>query len=111
LLTRDDFQNLRSRSRRFISGRLIFFFTKTNDSQTRLGIGVSKKIGNAVKRNKIKRLIRETFRKSSYKNEYLDVLVTVSNRNYKKESNEDFNQLINSISQDFQNGLIKISKK
>jgi len=34
-----------------------------NDSSiTRLGITVSKKIGNAVKRNRIKRVIREFFR-------------------------------------------------
>ncbi len=32
--------------------------------RTRLGIAVSKKIGNSVKRNKWKRMIREIFRKN-----------------------------------------------
>jgi len=35
-----------------------------HDKQSRLGISVSKRVGNAVQRNWIKRNIRETFRRN-----------------------------------------------
>lgn len=45
------------------SSRHFTAITYTNDKETgRLGITVTKKTGNAVKRNRIKRLIREFFR-------------------------------------------------
>jgi ribonuclease P protein component len=42
---------------------------------TRLGIVASKKLGGAVVRNRAKRLIRETFRTTTYSNRPLDLIV------------------------------------
>ncbi len=36
-------------------------------SYTRIGISVPKRVGTAVKRNRVKRLVREVFRKNKYK--------------------------------------------
>jgi ribonuclease P protein component len=44
-------------------GRLMTVFTtRTGAEVARLGIGVSRKLGPAVDRNRAKRLVRETFR-------------------------------------------------
>ena len=53
---------------------------KKNDSSrpsSRLGLAVSSKVGNAVKRNKIKRITREEFRKTSF-NHNIDLLFIAS---------------------------------
>ena len=42
--------------------------TSGSHNQSRLGVAVSSKVGNAVRRNKIKRLVREEFRISSFIN-------------------------------------------
>ena len=51
--------------------------SKTNDQgETRLGITVSAKVGNAVVRNRIKRLVREFFRHNRHRlTPGLDILI------------------------------------
>ena len=62
LLNRKDFVNLNRFGKRYRTEHFIVIFKENGLDTSRLGITVSKKIGNAVKRNKIKRLIREFYR-------------------------------------------------
>ena len=51
--------------KRSVSDTLLVIYAKENDlGRTRVGLSVSKKIGNAVARNRCKRLFREAFRQS-----------------------------------------------
>ena len=57
-----EFNNIFKRGKYF-SGELIeCFYFKNNKNINYLGIAISSKLCNAVKRNRIKRLIRETYR-------------------------------------------------
>ena len=56
-------------------------------------MSVSKKIGKANYRNYLKRIIRETFRNSSYKQAGIDALFVVSIR-HKISNMNDFKQMV-----------------
>ncbi len=62
LLKRKDFVNLNRKGKRYYSQHFIVIARKNEFGITRLGITVTKKTGNAVVRNRIKRLVREFFR-------------------------------------------------
>jgi ribonuclease P protein component len=64
LLRRADFVRVQSRGRKVYTKSLLMMVLENRIGKTRLGIAVSKKIGNSVKRNKWKRIIREIFRKN-----------------------------------------------
>lgn len=58
-----DFKKLFEMGQKYHSKHLIVFAVK-NDGPTRLGLTVSRKVGGAVVRNKLKRRLREIFRLS-----------------------------------------------
>jgi ribonuclease P protein component len=66
LLNFKDFVNLNRLGQRIHTAHFTLIFGQNGLGINRLGITVSKKIGNAVKRNKVKRLIREWFRLHNY---------------------------------------------
>ncbi|OGF64042.1 MAG: ribonuclease P protein component [Candidatus Fischerbacteria bacterium RBG_13_37_8] len=62
-----DFDYILSEGKRRKSKLFTLIILDNNLPFSRLGIRISKKIGNAVTRNKIKRLLRETFRHNKNK--------------------------------------------
>lgn len=63
ILHRSEFLRIQGQGHRIHGARLIFQFLPGRTPRSRLGLTVSKKVGNAVVRNRIKRWLREAFRR------------------------------------------------
>jgi ribonuclease P protein component len=62
LRKRFEFRLVRDRSRRVHTKSFLVLVAPALGAHTRLGITVARQVGKAVRRNRIKRLVRETFR-------------------------------------------------
>lgn len=56
-----EFQNVLKKGKYFVRKHVIVYINKNNKNKNVIGIAVSTKLCNAVKRNHIKRIIREAF--------------------------------------------------
>lgn len=75
-----DFQNVYVKGKSKANRYLVMYVAQNNLSINRLGISVSKKVGNSVVRHHLTRLIRESYRlNSSMFNSGLDIVVVVRN--------------------------------
>ncbi len=99
-----DFDNLRKGSRKYRDPFLCVYY-KSNDLKVpRIGISVSSKYFPAVKRNKIKRLLRESFRKNKHKIQNIDFLVVAQN-----DSKKNFDFFLKNLTCSFREFLLKVS--
>jgi ribonuclease P protein component len=57
-----DFRRIYAKGKPFVHPLLVSYIMKSRGNGVRVGITTSKKTGNAVKRNRSRRLIREAFR-------------------------------------------------
>ena len=57
-----DFKNVYGKGRSHANRYLIMYILENGYDKNRLGISVSKKVGNSVVRHRIKRLIKESYR-------------------------------------------------
>ncbi|MGN0505208.1 MAG: ribonuclease P protein component [Lachnospiraceae bacterium] len=58
----DDFKNVYENGKSYANKYLVMYVVKSGREENRLGISVSKKVGNSVVRHRIARLLRESFR-------------------------------------------------
>lgn len=71
-----DFQNVYSKGRSHANRMLVMYVLNNHTENNRLGISVSKKVGNSVIRHRITRLIRESYRlQEDMFNSGLDIVV------------------------------------
>lgn len=85
LLSANDFSYLKEGAL-FVRSGLFLFFHKTSqksDGKTRIGISISSKNCNAVKRNLLKRKIREFFRHSEFRDLNRDIVIVLNKRRFK----------------------------
>ena len=57
-----DFQQVYKEGKSFANKYLVMYVLKNDSEKNRLGISVSKKVGNSVHRHRLSRLIRENYR-------------------------------------------------
>lgn len=70
-----DFQKVYRTGRSFANKLLVMYVIKTEREDTRIGISVSKKVGNSVVRHHITRLVRESYRLNKDVKTGLDIVV------------------------------------
>lgn len=75
-----DFQFVYKNGKSFANKYLIMYVLENNQEGNRLGISVSKKVGNSVVRHRVTRLIRESYRlQEQIFNSGLDIVVIARN--------------------------------
>lgn len=71
-----DFKNVYSRGKSYANKYLVMYMLENNMGKNRIGISVSKKVGNSVVRHRITRLVRESYRlHENIFNSSLDIVV------------------------------------
>lgn len=72
---RGEFLSIQNGGKRLASRHFLFVHRQSRGSVARLGVTVTKKIGGAVKRNRVKRVTRETFRRARQGLPPVDIVV------------------------------------
>jgi ribonuclease P protein component len=92
ILKRNDFSVAYQQGKRLSSKNFIIYLHPNQTGTRRLGITVSKKIGDAVQRNRIKRLLREFFRLNKDRLPAGQDIVVVSRRDTSNKKYDEVRQ-------------------
>ena len=89
ILKRPDFIHLSNSGIKIQNKNFIAAFQKGGIDRTRIGITVSKRVGGAVTRNRLKRLVREFFRLHKHGlTHYLDINI-IAKKNVSQRSSKE----------------------
>lgn len=92
----DEFKKVFLEGKRIESNNLTFFFLRNGYKFNRLGVVVKKEIGKAVVRNKIKRRIREAYRRINEKLfQGYDIIIIAKKNIVELDCFEIYNELEN----------------
>lgn len=67
LLKKKEYESVFATGRRYRNGRFEYIYSGNDIGRSRLGLVVSRKVGKAVVRNRVKRILREVFRLNKHK--------------------------------------------
>jgi ribonuclease P protein component len=91
-----DFENVFARGRKIVTSRLALYLLPADDNQIKTGICVGKSLANAVKRNRLKRQIREVIRQTEFRREGF-YLILVARKSLLGKSFEHLRESIHQI--------------
>ena len=75
-----DFKNVYTHGKSYANKYLVMYVLENNMGKNRIGISVSKKVGNSVVRHRVTRLIRESYRlHENIFNSGLDIVIVARN--------------------------------
>ncbi len=101
LKSKAEFESLRRNSKKTTGRHWILFYQKNSLERARLAVTVSGRFGNAVRRNRFKRWMRERFRKNKEKFCGFDLHFVAKSSKHEKdktivarEMGEDFSRLL-----------------
>jgi len=95
----EDFSRIIKKYKPYKSNSFIIYVENNTNDIYKFGISASKKVGNAVRRNKIKRQIKSILDKKVYKNNFNCIIIIKKEINSKSfnEIELELNNLINKI--------------
>lgn len=85
----NEFQNVYKNGKSFANKYLVMYIVGNNLEKNRIGISVSKKVGNSVVRHRITRLIKEVYRSNSNILENNIDMVIIARANVKEKKYKD----------------------
>ena len=88
----EEFQQIIRCKQSFANSSFVVYYKKNNE-HLRVGISVSKKLGNAVVRNRIKRQVRMMVSSKFEKNKKCDYIIIVRNKYLNSSYEENMKQL------------------
>ena len=80
LLKRHEFKATLDSKFKVVTPYIVVLAKETDCERMRMGLIVSRKVGIAVVRNKVKRLLRESFRSTSDRSSNMDIVVIARHR-------------------------------
>lgn len=88
----EEFQSI-IRKKQSLSNRYFVVYYRKTDKHLRVGISVSKKLGNAVVRNKVKRQVRMMAQEVFDKDQNIDLIIIVRNQFLKNSYADNLKEL------------------